>query len=124
MLIRRAAIALGPIPAILFSATLLAQNQNQAQTNQSSQKLSNEQKREITAIVTLLDGANAGQPTPNDLSLAWVRDDLLKAQGMGVERGEMPAATPVVRADDAPRRFDTKGRPKRPRPDHADPLSA
>jgi hypothetical protein len=75
MLTRRGAIA-GSITAIILSATLLAQNQNQG-----SQKLTNEQKREVGAIVKILDGAAQGQPLPNDLSLAWVRDDLLKAQG-------------------------------------------
>ena len=29
----------------------------------------------------MVDGIAAGQPAPNDLSLAWVREDVLKAQG-------------------------------------------
>jgi hypothetical protein len=52
-----------------------------AQTTQTNKKLSDSQKREIQAILKIVEGAAAGQPAPNDLSLTWVREDMLKAQG-------------------------------------------
>ena len=39
------------------------------------------QKREIQSIVKSVDDLAAGQPAANDLSLTWVREDVLKAQG-------------------------------------------
>jgi hypothetical protein len=39
------------------------------------------QKKEIQNIVKIVDDLAAGQPAPNDLSLAWLREDVLKAQG-------------------------------------------
>src|SRR5207245_4064300 len=39
------------------------------------------QKREIQSIVKSVDDLAAGQPAANDLSLSWVREDVLKAQG-------------------------------------------
>ena len=44
-------------------------------------KLNDTEKKEIQAIVKIVDGPAAGQPTSNDLGLAWVHSDLLKAQG-------------------------------------------
>jgi hypothetical protein len=52
-----------------------------AQTTQSNKKRSDAEKREIQAILKIVDGVTAGQPAPNDLSLAWAREDMLKAQG-------------------------------------------
>jgi hypothetical protein len=60
------------IVAVAVSATLFAQN---------DKKQSDAQKKEIQNIVKIVDGLAAGQPVPNELSLAWVREDLLKAQG-------------------------------------------
>src|SRR5262249_38967109 len=37
--------------------------------------------KEGQEIFKLVDMAAAGQPTPNDFGMAWVRDDVLKAQG-------------------------------------------
>jgi hypothetical protein len=80
MLIRRGGTAICVAVAMVGSATLFAQNKpNQAQNQ--PQKLSNAQKAELTAITQLIDAAAKGQPTPNDLSLTWAREDLLKAQG-------------------------------------------
>ncbi len=79
MLTRRGAIAGCVAASVLFSATLLAQN-NRNQT-QNQPKLSNAQKAELTAITQLIDGVAAGQPAPNELSMTWAREDLLKAQG-------------------------------------------
>jgi hypothetical protein len=39
------------------------------------------QKKEIQGIVKIVDDMAAGQPTPNDLSVAWLREDVLKALG-------------------------------------------
>lgn len=60
------------ITAVACSAAVFAQNEK---------KQSDAQKKEIQNIVKIVDGVAAGQPAPNDLSLAWVREDLLKAQG-------------------------------------------
>jgi hypothetical protein len=76
MVIRRGAIALTAAAALVFSATLLAQN-----TKPQPQKMTKAQEAEIKAITALMDAVTAGQPAPNDLALTWVRDDLLKAQG-------------------------------------------
>jgi hypothetical protein len=39
------------------------------------------QKKEIQSIVKIVDDAAGGQAAPNDLTLGWVHDDVLKAQG-------------------------------------------
>jgi hypothetical protein len=69
MPIRRAAMALC-LGAMILPATLAAQNDNR--------KLTDEQKREIQAVIKVVDDAMAGKPAPNELSLAWTRDDHLK----------------------------------------------
>src|SRR5262245_32512933 len=65
----------GPLAALVvvvaFSAAVVAQDKKQ----------SDAQKKEIQNVVKIVDGMATGQPAPNDLSLAWVREDLLKAQG-------------------------------------------
>ena len=67
------------VTAILASSTAtLAQN---AQPRPQPKKLSDAEKKEIQAIVKITDDIVAGQPAPNDLSLAWVREDILKAMG-------------------------------------------
>src|SRR5919198_3036195 len=48
---------------------------------QSDKKMSDQQKKEIQNIVKIVDDLAAGQNAPNDLSIAWVREDFLKAQG-------------------------------------------
>src|SRR5215510_12945032 len=58
--------------ALACSTVLVAQN---------DKKQSEAQKKEIQNIVKIVDGIAAGQPAPNDLSLTWVREDVLKAQG-------------------------------------------
>jgi hypothetical protein len=66
--------------AVALSASLFAQDKNQKPPNQPP-KLTNAQKAELTAISQAIEAAAAGQPAPNDLSLSWARQDLLKAQG-------------------------------------------
>jgi len=39
------------------------------------------QDREIQSIVKVVDELTAGQPAANDLSMTWLREDVLKAQG-------------------------------------------
>src|SRR5437762_3238899 len=77
MVIRRGAVAL--VCALLVSATLTAQRGNQ-QNSVNTQKMNDAQKKEILATVKVVDDLIAGKPGPNDLSLTWVHDDLLKAQ--------------------------------------------
>jgi hypothetical protein len=67
----RSGLALGAGVALVGTATLLAQER----------KLNDTEKKEIQAIVKIVDGPATGQPTSNDLGLAWVHSDLLKAQG-------------------------------------------
>ena len=67
----RSALALGAAVLLVCSAPLLAQEK----------KLNDAQKKDFQAIVKMVDGPPAGQPTSNDIGLTWVRHDLLKAQG-------------------------------------------
>ena len=68
MAIRRHVVALCSVAALLCSGTLLAQQ---------VKKLTDEQRREFQEIAKLLEGATA----PNELSLSWLHQDILKAQG-------------------------------------------
>ena len=71
---RRRSIAIaGAI--ILCSAGVLAQKKDDKKQDEA-------QKKEVLNLVKLADDASAGQAAPpNDLSLTWVREDVLKAQG-------------------------------------------
>jgi hypothetical protein len=71
---RRAAIALTALVAIASSTALLGQGKD-------DKKKDDAQKKEIANVVKLVDQVAAGQPAANDLSLTWVREDVLKAQG-------------------------------------------
>jgi hypothetical protein len=48
---------------------------------QDDKKQKEAQRKEIQGIVTTVDAVASGQPAPNDLSMTWVREDVLKAQG-------------------------------------------
>jgi len=76
MVIRRRAFILGYAAAFIFSAGLLAQ-----QAAPQQRKLSDAEKKEIQTVLKIVDDASAGTATPNELSLVWLNDDLLKAQG-------------------------------------------
>ena len=80
MLTRRRAVAVCAV-AVALSGTLFAQNRNQKPQPNQPPKLTNAQKAELTSITQAIDGLAAGQPAPNELSLTWARQDLLKAQG-------------------------------------------
>jgi len=71
---RRGVVALFVSSVLACSVGLLAQAKD-------DKKKDDAQKKEIQSVVKFVDDAAAGQPAPNDLSLAWVREDLLKAQG-------------------------------------------
>ena len=58
--------------ALVWSVGLAAQN---------DKKRDEAQKKEIQSIIKVVDDVSAGQPGANDLSLTWVHDDVLKAQG-------------------------------------------
>jgi hypothetical protein len=68
---RRGWIAVAVI-GLVWSTTVLAQK---------DKKQDEAQKREIQNVVKIVDAVAAGQPAPNDLSISWVREDMLKAQG-------------------------------------------
>jgi hypothetical protein len=74
---RRRTIISGSVAAALCSFAVAALHGQQAQ----QKKLSDAEKKEIQTIVKLVDDAAAGQPASNDLSIGWVREDLLKAAG-------------------------------------------
>ena len=73
MVNRRGAVAVAAAVAVLGSASAFA--------GQDKKKQDDAQKKEVQAVVKLVDDAMAGQPVPNDLGLAWVHEDFLKAQG-------------------------------------------
>ena len=70
MRLRRALVALAVATAVA-SSTGYAQDR----------KMNDQQKKEIQNVIKIVDDVAAGQPAPNDLSAAWVREDFLKAQG-------------------------------------------
>ena len=82
MVTRRGAFALVPAGLLVCSVALFAQGRgNQAAPQVDQKKLSDSQKKEVTIIQGIVDGAISGTAAPNDLSLAWVHEDILKATG-------------------------------------------
>jgi len=73
MSLRRQSIVTVSAFALAASVSVVAQ--------QKDKKQDEAQKREIQSVVKVVDDAAAGQPGPNDFSIAWVREDMLKAQG-------------------------------------------
>jgi len=74
MVNRRIVTALSVTVALAWSVALVAQKKD-------DKKQSDAQKKEIQDVVRFVDGVTAGQPGPNDLGLAWVHEDFLKATG-------------------------------------------
>src|SRR5207247_5658037 len=70
----RGTIALSAAVGLIFSAALLAQKKD-------DKKLDDKQKKEIQNVVKIVDDLAAGQPAANELTLTWLREDFLKAQG-------------------------------------------
>ncbi len=75
MVTRRRTFALASGAILVLSVSLFAQN------TPAPRKLSNAEKKEIQTMVKIVDDVKAGQPAANELSLTWLKDDLLKAQG-------------------------------------------
>src|SRR5947209_1469641 len=74
MLTRRGALALLTAGILTVSTPLFAQGRGTAPP-----KLSDAQRKDMMATAAMVDASMAGQPAPNDLSLTWLHDDLLKA---------------------------------------------
>ena len=70
---RRGWLALAVAILLAFTVGLTAQSKDDKKRDEA-------QKKEITNVVKVVDDMAAGQPAPNDLSLTWTRDDVLKAQ--------------------------------------------
>ncbi len=74
MVIRGRAIAFALAGSVVFSAAAFAQKDKKKQDEA--------QKKEVQAVVKLVDAVAKGEEQPtNDLDLAWMRQDFLKAQG-------------------------------------------
>src|SRR4029077_4091139 len=71
---RRAVLGLLVLVVFASSMTLFGQAKD-------DKKQDEKQKKEIQNIVKIVDDSAAGQPAPNELSLSWLREDVLKAQG-------------------------------------------
>ena len=71
---RRAGFALVVLVTCVSSLVLFAQSKDEKKKDEA-------QKKEIQNIVKTVDDLAAGQPAANDLSLKWLREDVLKAQG-------------------------------------------
>jgi hypothetical protein len=71
---RRGVVALFVSVVFVSSIGLFAQSKD-------DKKRDDVQKKEIQGIVKIVDDVAAGQPASNDLSLTWLREDVLKAQG-------------------------------------------
>ena len=75
MVNRRRALTLASAATVIFSAALFAQ------TTPQPRKLSDAEKKEIQTVQKVVDDAAAGQSAGNEVGLAWIHEDLLKAQG-------------------------------------------
>ena len=71
---RRGVLALLIVAVSASSMGLFAQSKD-------DKKKKELQDREIQTIVKVVDELTAGQPAANDLSMTWLREDVLKAQG-------------------------------------------
>ena len=71
---RRRGFALVVLVVCASTMALVAQSKDDKKKDES-------QKREIQSIVKAVDDLAAGQPAANDLSMTWLREDVLKAQG-------------------------------------------
>jgi hypothetical protein len=71
---RRGALVLSVLVLFASSNTLLGQSKDDKKKEEA-------QKKEIAGVVKIVDEVAAGAPAANDLSLTWVREDVLKAQG-------------------------------------------
>jgi hypothetical protein len=65
----------------LFAFVVFASSNSPLAQSKDDKKNDEAQKKEIGNIVKIVDDLAAGQPGANDLSLSWLREDVLKAQG-------------------------------------------
>jgi hypothetical protein len=72
MVIRHRIFTVSAVVGLLFSVGLFAQGKPDAKAQAAAQKA------ETVAILKLVDDAAAGQTSPNDFALAWMREDYLK----------------------------------------------
>ena len=70
----RKQITLSAIIVLTLAVGVFAQKKD-------DKKQTDEQKRDIQAVVKLVDDMAAGQPAPNDFNVTWAHEDFLKAQG-------------------------------------------
>jgi hypothetical protein len=71
----RRSLTLASAALVIFSAGVFAQ------TTPQQRKLTDAEKKEIQTVQKVVDDAAAGQAAANDVGLAWLHEDLLKAQG-------------------------------------------
>ena len=74
---RRGWLGVGIAVALASSIGLGAQNP----PAKDDKKKTEAQNKEIQGIVKIVDEVSTGKPAPNDLTIAWAREDVLKAQG-------------------------------------------
>ena len=72
-MVNRRALSVVAIAAVALSVGVTAQKNDKKQPD--------DQKREVQAVIKMVDDVSAGQPAPNDLSVAWAHEDFMKAQG-------------------------------------------
>ncbi len=134
----RHVLGLATALALAVSTGVVAQKAGVA-PQKNDKKQTDEQKRDIQAVVKIVDDVTAGQPAPNDFSLAWSNADFLKAQGnkqyapfsVTLDASKLPGGNAVfywrvVSKDAAPpppppadtkdkdKKDDKKNQPKRP----------
>lgn len=73
-MVTRTSISLSLVAALGLSISVFAQKKD-------DKKQGDDQRREIQAIVKMVDDVVAGQAAPNDFGVAWAHEDFLKAQG-------------------------------------------
>jgi hypothetical protein len=83
VIVRRALILASVVALLAAPATVGAQRGNTGRGGRGGGGLTDAQRKAIQSILSLADDAAAGRPAPNDLSLVWVHDDLLKVQQEG-----------------------------------------
>jgi len=129
-------LSVAVIAGLLLSVGVSAQNV--PAPKKDDKKQTDEQKKEIQAVVKIADDLAAGQPAANDLGLAWANADFMKAQGNKqyapftvtldgakttastlafywrvVSKDAAPPPAPAADAKDA-KKDDKKNPPKRP----------
>jgi hypothetical protein len=79
MVNRRRVITLCVTAVLACSTPSFAQKVDPKAQQKAEPKLSDAQKKDLQAIAKVVDEVAKGQPAQNDLSLTWVRHDVLKA---------------------------------------------